>query len=256
MASAYPTLEAALKGPMATEVVAVWTALASAVSATGGYVRGLHAAESIVPDVNGDPLALVVQNVAPYAVFVDEGHAGFHLPEHITHWRTSKNGKRFVIVRFRHFTEHEAPSGRAAKAVMPTEVQQLAKALHGRPLTGVGDLYRQSKSYVYYRAQHWPEVPAGQGYTWKKSKYEGIRHVGGKTPGGGTHGGYDTFRMITPFSQGFYIPPVAGQHFPEQVLAQVGPSLAAMVAEAAGTDLQAHFAVQMNSAGVFTLLGT
>ena len=254
MASAYPTVEAALKGPIADEIVGVWTALASADSATGGYVRGLHAAESILRDFEGDPLALVIQNVASHATFVDLGHVGFHLPSHIQRWRVSKNGKRFVIVRFRHFTEHDAPSGRAAKATMPGEIQRMAKQLEGKPLKGLGDLYKQSKSYVYYRGAGFTGTPEAHGYTWKNSKYEGLRHTGGKTPGGGSHGGYETFRMITPFSDGFYIPPVEGKHYPERVVAEVGPRLAEMVAEATGTDLQAHFVAQMNAVGAFSVL--
>ena len=251
--SVYPTLEAAIKGPIADLVVGEWTQFAIGMSATGGYVRGLHAADSIMRDYEGDPLCVVVRNVAPHAHFVDEGHGAFHLPSHIQHWRITKKGKRIVTVPFRHATESAAPTGRMARAVMPDEVHQLAKALQGRPLKGLGDLYKQSKSYVYYRAQGWPGVPEGQGYTWKSSPYEGLRRYGGGTPGGGHQVQYLTFRTITPDSPGWFIPPVAGQHFPERVVAAVGPKIADMVAEALSADLHGRFVAQMNEAGVFTV---
>lgn len=248
-----PITEATLKGPIAAEIVSIWTQLAIEFSATGGYVRGLHAAESIIRDYDGDPFTLVVQNVAPYASYVDEGHAAFSLPQHIRRWKLTKNGKRIIVVPFRHFTEHDAPTGRAARAVMPDAVHQLAKALAGRPIKGAGDLYKQSKSYVYYRAQGWPEVPAGKGYTWKKSPYEGLRARGGATPGGGTQNTFGTFRVITPDSPGWMIPPLEGKHFPTRVIEMAGPHLAQMVGEAISSDLGALFTAQMNAAGVISV---
>ena len=96
-------------------------------------------------------------------------------------------------------------------------------------------------------------VPEGQGYTWKSSPYEGLRRYGGGTPGGGHQVQYLTFRTITPDSPGWFIPPVAGQHFPERVVAAVGPKIADMVAEALSADLHGRFVAQMNEAGVFTV---
>ena len=250
----YPALEAAVQGEVADAIVATWTALAIGQSATGDYIRGLHAANSILHHVGGDPLAVSVVNVSPHAGFVEEGHEAFHLPDRIKNWKLTKKGKRIVTVPFRHFAPASAGGGatpRALKAAMPAHIYAMTPWLGGNArLTGLGDRYKLSRPYAMHRRQG-EAIPESLGHhsTWKSSKYEGLQKHGGATPGGGSHSTYLTFRTITPESKGWWIPALAGKHYADQTVQAMRPQIEPILAAAAAADLVAHFGASMASTG-------
>lgn len=255
----YPNIEAALAGPVVDTIKAQWIMLAQPHQATGNYIHMIQDAGAAEYPYNGDHLAASVVNRAPYANIIEEGHQGFHLPSNIRNWtHRNKRGVGYIVIPFRHFTPAtRTSSGRAMRNAMPQEIYERARRLGNERLRGLGDLYKQSKSYAYMtgaNAALGRPVSAGlqrahalamqheghPGYTWRASKYEGLQRtlqVTSSGPGGTReYGVYTTFRTLSEDSAGWYIPAQPGLHLAAQTAERIGPLITPLIAQAAMRD--------------------
>lgn len=263
----YPNIEAALAGPVVDIIRQQWIFLAQPHAATGDYVRSLQNADAAEYPYAGDTLAASVVNTSPHANIVENGHQGFHLPERIRSWpHRNKMGRGYMVIPFRHFAPGTTSStGRAVRGAMPQEIYERAKQLGTEKLRGLGNLYKQSKSYDYMMGANraaGARVPPGlsrarslamqidrqPGYTWKASKYEGMQREAQITPHA-NQGVYSTFRVITQDSPGWYIPAQPGLHLAQQTAERVGPLIAPLIAQAAQRDAVTAVASVFSGAG-------
>lgn len=251
-----PEIENAMRAGLKV-VRASWREIASGHVSTGAYLAALKSQDALHYPYRGDKDAAAVVNTAPYADVLEKGHGGFHLPSHWGRrrgvWRVNAKGGYYQIVPMRHYSPYDLPGGSTTtrrRRVLPRQVYALASILpYGARLTAFGDLYKQSKSYVYYR-QIFPTFPpdllgdpAPFGYEWKASPYENLYRFTRPTPGGGWHTEYMTFRTITPQSQGWYIPPLDALRLAERALDQARPALERML-EAAAAQAAARMIAQ------------
>ena len=239
----------ALASDIPALIIAAWRELAADQVDSGDYLARLTLQDALAYPFAGDPDAVAVVNTAEYAQFIEWGRAGFHLASRWGsrggQWKISKDGKRYARVPFRIRTPIAAGGGFStsrARSTMPAAVYAQTRGLRtGDRLGGYGDLYKQSKSYHYFK-QIFPGFPAELadvgGYTWKASQFEGMFQAGVRTtPGGGTQSQYVTIRTITPESPGWYIPPTPAHHYAERALDMVSPQIAELLDAAAAHDL-------------------
>jgi len=258
-----PALDAAMA--QIPEVVrAVWMRIIrdEGIVDQGGYLSALEAQEALQWPYLGDSSAAAVVNLAPQADWIEEGRAGFHLPSRWSRWQMNAEGEPYAVVRFRiptpfarggvqhtpglaaRYTQGR-PGGLSASrgrvgAAMPPEVYERARALgSGGRLGGFGELYKQSKSYEFYRqafGEMPPELEGVTGYTWAASQFEGMVRQTSPTPQGGVHTEYATFRTIRPDSPGWYIPPSPPRRVAERALEEAASVVEELLAEAAAAD--------------------
>jgi hypothetical protein len=259
----FPHLKAALAGPIPDLIVAEWSEVAQEHSATGFYRSNL--AFSRMYPYRGNELAAAVANTAPYAKVLEDGHGGYHLPSHIK-WgesaraKTTKDGRRYLTIPFRHFTPGAAAGGlstRRMAAMMPQDVYRDAlTALRGertkRAQAALGRLAqagtRLSRPYGHHARTDARFPPAllqraikqegKPGYTWRSRTYEGLRRYEQRNPLTGSKSStYLTFRTLTEDSVGWYIPPHPGYQFAARTVERVREQLRTIVAEAAREDV-------------------
>jgi hypothetical protein len=252
MPGEYPHIEEALQGPVGDIIRRTWIFVAQPYSATGDYIRGLMASDSAEYPFSGDDLAVSIVNKSRHAMVVEVGHQGFHLPSQVQIWRhTNRRGRGYFVVPLRHFTPgFQSATGRAIRAAMPEEVYDQARQLGRERLRGLGDLYKQSKSYHYYRAIH-PNFPSNltaRGYTWRSSKFEGMIRSEQRTPHA-NQGVYTTFRTVSQDSQGWYIPPMPGRYLAREAAERAGPLITPLIARAAQLDAVNAIASVFSGAG-------
>jgi len=263
----YPHIEESLAGPVADIIRREWITLAMPYSATGQYIRGIRDATTEYP-YGGNSLSVSIANHSPYAGIVEEGHQGFHLPSRIANWpHRNKRGRGYMVIPFRHFTPGTvSSSGRAMRGAMPADIYERAKQLGADRLRGLGDLYKQSKSYrqmiganramgarvseglihAAALARRQPGRPGG--YTWKSSPYEGMIRNAQVTPNV-DQGVYTTFRVMTEDSPGWYIPAQPGRHLAQQAAESATPVIRQIIAQAAMLDAVQVVANVFSSAG-------
>lgn len=226
---------------------------------TGATADVLQDQNAIVYPYCGDPMQVAVVNADPNADRLEEGTEGFHLAARInaSKWKIGKRGNRYLLIPFSHTSPIKAgggSSGGRRRTAMPADVYSLARRLEdgGRLTMGKlsaalekgdaaplgAELFKQSKSYTYYRAEFGDAVPdyLPGGYTWASSKYDGLQRRTRETPGGGRHTEYSTFRTITPESTGWFIPPKPGLHLAQRALDAAAPAIEAMLDAAAAAD--------------------
>lgn len=214
----------------------------------GAVVASLEAQGALQYPYLGDPAIVAVVSPLIQANILEEGAEGFHMPERWKGaWKVTKDGRRFAVVPLRHRTPATAAGGSTTgrrRAAMPPLVYALARQLQdGERLVGFGDLYKQSKSYTYYRAagMNVPDhLPAA--YTWKSSPYEGMQRETRPTPRGGRHTAYTTFRTMMEDSPGWYIPPRPGHHLAAQALERAAARVQDLLDTAAAADASAALA--------------
>jgi hypothetical protein len=256
----FKNVGAALAGPIPDLIVATWQEVAAGHRATGQYVADTSFTRMF--PYNGNPLSVAVANHSPHAQVLEEGHAGFHLPSRIN-WPTpkskvSKKGTFYLRVPFRHMTpgaESEGISSLRARTAMPHEVHRAAlQAFKGGrtpsfpiardPKTG-RMMYRGQLSRPYRAMGVAPwfnragvQTGPPDSYTWRTGKYEGMRRILQKSPGGRTTGStFMTWRTLSQTSAGWWIPPMPGFHFAQQVVAKIGPQVSEIIAAAVGRDV-------------------
>lgn len=241
-----PRTQAAMQA--AAEIVrATWVSMAQSGRYfgvnTGSYTAGLFQPESIQYPYEGNPYAALVQNVSPYAQVLEEGHAGFHLPDHVrwgqlrsTH--RSKKGVWYIRIPFRHFTPRQGPAGvtpMAQRQMMSAAMYRIARSLRpGERLTAGA-----TRGQAVHAPGLSPYVPAyarniRPGYT-HASIHEGMRRLPAVAPQRGSR--YQTWRTMTQNSPGWHIPPRAGTHISDHVALQVTPQLTELLQAAVTADV-------------------
>lgn len=254
-----PHLSAALSDVVPALILFCWRDLAAGNVDNGDYIAALHKDLAAQYPFNGNPDAVSIVNVMPYAAFIEAGRVGFHLPSHWGNgggkWKVGKKGL-YATVPFRHRTPIRGTTGETSMAramrepggsttgrrrqMMPTAIYKAASGLEaGQRLGGFGDLYKQSKSYNFFSQvfDNFPAELAGlEGYTWRASQYESLERHHMVTPAGGHHTEYMTFRTITPDSPGWYIPPTPAHRFGERALQMAEPQIRNALEEAAARD--------------------
>jgi len=198
-----------------------WQSAADAHVRSGAYLAAIRRGSSI-HWLDDDTIQVL--NTAPHAQWLEYGHAAFSLADKWTKWKVGKSGKRYAIVPF----GHSAPTGPGAtnfaqKTAMPGDIYKLARTLpSGGHLSGMGTR----------------GIPAGR--LWKSSPYEGLyRYDAGGTPRGGSQTRYQSYRTITPDSEGWLIPAAPAYHFAERALEEAVPIIDRMLRDAAVQDMQA-----------------
>lgn len=241
-----PALQHALSTTIPALVIYQWRELAKDHVDTGDYLARLTLQDALRYPFEGDEDAVAVLNTAEHADWIENGRAGFHLPSRWGarggKWHYGKNGP-YAYVPFRIYTPMQAGGGASSKRArlgntMPKAVYQRAKGVRGGGrLDGFGDQYKQSKSYVYYRAAGMGGTPDADSYTWVASQFEGLFAAVQQTPGAPQHAEYMTIRTIKPDSPGWYIPPTPAHRFGERAVENVAPLIADIVDRASAEDL-------------------
>lgn len=243
-----PSVQELLATTVPDLIIAAWHEAAADHVDSGAYLAALALEQSLRYPYLNDPMAVAVVNTTPQAAWLEDGRAGFHLAARWGarkgRWKIGKDGKRYAHVAFRVRTPGSKGGGMStsrARFTMPKRVQQMARTLGpGQRLTGFGDLWKQSKSYNYYRGAGMQGTPAAAGYTWASSPFEGMMQSGMRnTPGGGTQSEYTTIRTITPDSPGWYLPPTPAYHFSERALQRALPEITRVLEAAAAQDAMA-----------------
>jgi hypothetical protein len=246
-----------------------WLAAGAPHNDQGGYLAALNEQGALQYPYLGNPLTFAVVNPTPQAAWIEEGRMGFHLPAHwgrgTGKWKIGKSGRRYAHVVFRHRTPVQAAGGSTPgrrRMAMPAQIASLASQLvdgarlsmaavsealetgrsvprrmrPGAPLGG--DLFKQGKSYDYYRELFPGSVPdyLPSGYDWASSPFEGLRHRIKPTPEGGFQSTYDTVRTITPDSEGFFIPPSPAYRVAARALDEAAPAIQRLLDAAAEAD--------------------
>lgn len=255
-------------------VIAQWQELAAEHRASGRYASELTF-ERIAP-YRGDDYMVAVQNVAPYAQVLEDGHAGFHLPSVIdwgaaeargTAKRTAK-GTRYLTIAFRHYTpgsESGGISSARARAMMPRQVYNDARiaadaarsaderraaaariTAAGTQLSRPYDVLDRmfpgaggGKAPRYYDLARAGEARDGQpGYTWRSRTYEGLRRTEQVNPETGAKSStFSTLRTLTEDSLGWFVPPMPGFGFAARTVQAVAPMARDLLEEAARADV-------------------
>ncbi len=267
-------IQATLAGDVLDLVIAQWQELAAEHSASGRYASELTF-ERMVPYGGSDPTMVAVQNVAPYAQVLEDGHAGFHLPS-VIDWgaaegrgtaKRMKDGRRYMTIPFRHFTPGSASGGISsarARAMMPQQVYQDALiAFRGdrareeardaarrireagtqlsRPYDVLDRMYPGAggRGPSYFDMARKAEGRDNQpGYSWRTRTYEGLRRKEQVNPEtGATSSVYSTLRTLTEDSLGWYVPPAPGFHFAARTVELVRPMARELLEDAARADV-------------------
>lgn len=249
-----------------------WENLAArdGLSTTGKYMSHIGSADSIAYPYLGDRDQVAVIHPLREAAWLEWGRSGFHLPQRWGSgkgkWKISKDGRRYAIISFRHrtpYAEGDGSTSERQRMAMPVEIYNTAKKLeHGQRLklsdtvnirsrkkvygtAEIGEYGLQSKSYDQYRRAYGADaVPEHlpQGYTWKSPKFAGLTRT---TDGEGKHGQYNTYRVMTEDSPGWYIPPMPAHHYSSRALDAVSPVIEERLKQAAYVDaaMAVHAAV-------------
>jgi len=262
-------VKGAIAGPCLDLVEATWMTLAAEHRASGDYATRFMRREYPY----GNDLTGAVMNDAPHAQVLEDGHGGFHMPSAVD-WgaalargtaKVTKDGRRYLIVPFRHYTpgSEGVGSGRA-RAMMPTPVyrdamtalrgdmtrpaardaaQRLREANRGlsRPyatMAGNPGTPPRTSALLARLAQASLKREGQPGYTWRAGKYEGMTRREQTNPTTGRSSGvFMTFRVMTEDSLGWFMPPQPGYHFAEKTVAAVKEQLVAIVGAAARQDM-------------------
>jgi len=235
-----PALREALSTTVPQLIIAAWRELAADHDRSGEYLAALTSADALRYPFLGDHDVVAVVNTSKQAEWLEHGRAGFHLAASwgvgSGQWKVNKEGGLYARVPFRIRTPGVAGG-------MPAAVYAKARRLVLKQrLKGFGDLYKQSKTYVFFQSYPAFNFPRDlidvAGYTWKASQYEGLFLSGPHhTPKGGTQGQYTTVRTITPDSPGWYIPPTRAFNFADRALDQAAPKIQDILDRAAAQDL-------------------
>lgn len=150
--------------------------------------------------------------------------------------RVSKNGKRYLVIPFR----HNAPGGSAHAPEMPAFVYAMAKQLtpsrvvgQGTRVSGTGAFDVKTKKHflVTRNLYKWGESlsfgpdanPRGMAGWGRDKRYQGMYRFLTTTPGGGRSSSYLTFRTMMEGSPGWIIPAQPGLHLAENVSREMQP---------------------------------
>lgn len=208
--------------------------------------------ESIQVQMTG-PFSALVWSDYKHAEEIEAGRPARDLKSMLntsTKVRTTKDGRRFLVIPFRHGT----PGNEAHGPAMPSAIYQAAKqlsasrvvgqstrpsgeatALHPkfgmRPMKNQPQFLSNPKTRgAYLVPKHhysWGDrLPAGmlgpnpQG---KTDRYAGMVRFDSRTPGGKRYSTYLTFRILMEGSSGWIVPAKPGLHIAERVAEEMKP---------------------------------
>jgi len=211
----------------ANVVVGVWSQIASGAfkHASGRY---LHAIENgkIYP-YNNDRFHSAVINNLPYAKYIENGSGSYDMKNILNTSNkvrvSKKDGKRYLIIPFRHGTP-----GSVEFNPMPKAVHQAAKEMTPSRRTAVFSEPSQQGAKSYKEAQLFLSQGHPQGKTVTRNRYQWGGRLGSQDAGGkgskyagmvrfprddstvGTK--YMTFRVMKEGSSGWIRPAMPGMH--------------------------------------------
>lgn len=146
--------------------------------------------------------------------------------------RQSKQGKRYLIIPFRHNT----PGHTATGPSMPQHVYDMASKLKPSHITGqtqrlsgtgAMDIKTRKHLTVNQNTYQWGgSLPAGMmgpNQKGKADRFAGMYRFDTTTPGGARHSSYLTFRVMMEGSSGWIIPPQPGLHLADTVAREMQP---------------------------------
>lgn len=151
--------------------------------------------------------------------------------------RTTKQGKRYLIIPFRHNT----PGNNAHAPAMPLPVFQVARELAPSRVTGTGarlsgtgayDIATRQPSRVPQRRYSWGDKLVGAKLAGGNKNHEGMYRFDTTTPGGKRSSAYLTFRVMMEGSSGWVIAPRPGLNIAKQVTDDMQPLAEAAFGEA------------------------
>lgn len=270
-------LRAVLQGDVPAAILSEWEQLLRPHLATGAALASLHMKNALRYPFLGDLDAVGVVSTEPGVEFLENGRAGFHLPQHWGRrggkWKgQTEDGVRYATVRLPVLTgpsEGASSTARRLGTSMPSQVYEGADArywggaanvpapsaaldLDHYPdaMEGLGDFFKQAKSYDYYRqlfGDEANELPVDEfgnpvhHYEWKASPYERLmRGSKQENPESGAKSSeYFVLRTITEDSPGWWIPPTPAHHFSELATDQAWPTIERIVDAAIAADMEA-----------------
>lgn len=147
--------------------------------------------------------------------------------------RTSKKGKRYLFIPFRHNT----PGNDALAPAMPPDVYAMAKDMTPSSIigqtqrlsgTGAYDMKTQQRLTVPANLYRWGgSLPAGLAPKLKSSHradpYAGMYKFNTTTPGGATSSAFLTFRTMMEGSPGWIVPAQPGLYLAKKVADEMQP---------------------------------
>lgn len=147
--------------------------------------------------------------------------------------RTTKKGKRFLFIPFRHNT----PGNDALGPAMPTDVYALAKEMAPSSIigqtqrasgTGAFDMKSRQRLTVPQNMYSWGgSLPAGLAPKLKPAHktdpYAGMYRFNTSTPGGGQHSSYLTFRTMMEGSPGWIVAAQPGLYLAKKTADEMQP---------------------------------
>lgn len=217
---------------------------------TGTYLRGID--EGYRYPYSNDPYRAAVINTVKHARYIEDGTSPHDLKSalHTSHQvRVSKDGKRYLIIPFRHGTprmgagEAGAGSQRAMLQSMPVSVYKQAKELAvSRRLKGYAEPSVLAGGKKAYRGIYqWGERLKGMGNidkraNWKSSPYEGMVRIPREEPMA-SGGIYMTFRVMHEDSSGWMHPGTPPMKLAEKTATEMKPVVMAMIKNGFEADL-------------------
>jgi len=222
---------------------------------TGTYMKGIQ--EGFQYPYKNDPYSSAVINLTAHARFIEEGTQSHDLKKALQtspKVKVSKDGKRYLIIPFRHGTPRISPGEagrgghRATIPSMPESIYERAKELaitkvagpkgEGRRLTGVGEIGRRSQIMVRSSEDKTKWIIRKKPYTWKASPYEGMIRVPREVPmASGSM--YLTFRAMHEDSEGWIHPGTPPMKLAEKTSNEMRPVVTAIIQNGFESDLQA-----------------
>jgi hypothetical protein len=153
--------------------------------------------------------------------------------------RTTKTGKRYLIIPFRHNT----PGNEAHAPAMPASIFAAARGMTASRVTGMGtrlsgtgamDPKTRQAATVPQRRYSWGDRLVGATLLGGNKNHEGMYRFTTTTPGGKRSSSYLTFRVMMQGSAGWVIGPRPGLNIARGVVAQMQPKAEAAFGAAVG----------------------
>ncbi|WP_293372306.1 hypothetical protein [Nevskia sp.] len=246
---ALPTLSLALQ-TVATEAHALWREYAAGRPLPDGRVLNSRTgayANSIEISQPGD-LHWRVSTSLGYAAAIEHGTPAYDMKRALstsTKVRLTKEGKRYLIIPFRHGT----PGSVGFSSTMPAHVHELARALSASRVKsaqqvpnviGVHDIHTRALLPVTRRTYSWGErLPAGLVSKAKAhhatDRFAGLVRFDAPQKG---HSQFLTFRVMSEDSPGWQRPAQPGMHITQAVRDEIAPRAQKLFADALAHDIE------------------
>lgn len=159
--------------------------------------------------------------------------------------RATKDGRRFLVIPFRHNT----PGNEAHGPAMPTQIYEQARQLAPSSVTGkttrmsglvASDTKTKKRLTVPQNTYQWgqklPGAILGPNQKGKTDRFSGMYRFN-TSSGGGKSSKFLTFRVMMEGSQGWIVPPQPGLHLAQKVASDMQPLAETAFQEAMKRDL-------------------